>query len=333
MTRNRKALALSFGLASVVSAATFAQAPKAAQTLVVEDATVDWIQRSDVSALRPGVIDKMELHIGQEAGVYPNNIIGYLHRESANLAVEEARVAAETKGALAKAEAQKFNAGAVVARSRRLKIKDVNLVSAEDMQKAEAEFAMADAMVTEANENLALAKAKLKSAEQTAEEHIIRAPFPGVIFEEIKHEGESVNSNEAVVRLGNLDKLRVWAYIPIEYRQRVTEGSDVEIQPRLGDGRSGVNPLEQKRFKGKISFVDPKVQPVSGSEVRIYADVDNQSHELGPGMKTTMIITLKPESTAYAAPAGRRAPATASPTLEPAAPTSLGANGLPPLPR
>ena len=302
MTWNRKALALSLGLFSMVSAATVAQQPRSAPTLVVEDATVDWIQRSDVSALRPGVIEKMELRIGKEAGAYPNNIIGYLHSESAQLAVAEAKITANSQGPVRKAEAQKEHAIAVVARNQRLNDRMPNAVSREEMQKAEAELAIADASVLEAKENQSLAQAKLRSAEQTAEEHIIRAPFPGVVFEEIKHEGESVNSNEAVVRLGNLERLRVWAYIPVAYRQQVVEGCDVEIQTRLG------SPMDQKRFRGKVSFVDPKVQPVSGSdfsgsEVRIYADIDNESKELVPGMRTAITIILKPEgSNTYAAP-------------------------------
>ena len=313
MIWNRKALALSFGLMSV-AAVTVAQTPRPATTLEVEDATVDWIQRSDVSALRPGVIDKLELRIGKEAGVYPNNVIGYLNRKSAEMAVEEARIAAESQGALAKARSQKDLAGTMVARNERLLKKGPQYVSQEEVQKAEAEYAIADAMVTEAQDNLKLAVAKMKTAQQTLEEHTIRAPFPGVIFEVLKQEGESVNSNEAVVRLGNLDRLRVWAYIPVEYRQRVTEGCDVEIRVRSGDGRTVANPADQKRFKGKISFVDPKIQPVSGSEVRIYADVDNpKPYELGPGMKTTMVVTLLPE-TATAASRRGSASVTARPT-------------------
>ena len=42
---------------------------------------------------------------------------------------------------------------------------------------------------------------------------------------------ESVRANEPVVNLGNLDRLRVHTYIPVEYAYRVTIGTDIEIQP------------------------------------------------------------------------------------------------------
>ena len=65
MPLTRKAVALSLGLSAILTAATIAQAPKpqspADSQLVVEEATIDWFQKSDVAALREGVIDRMEL--------------------------------------------------------------------------------------------------------------------------------------------------------------------------------------------------------------------------------------------------------------------------------
>ena len=77
-----------------------------------------------------------------------------------------------------------------------------------------------------------LAKDELELAENALDEHTIRAPFSGVIMKRIKNPGESVRANEPVVELGNLDKLRVFAFIPLEYVYRVTEGAVVEFQVR-----------------------------------------------------------------------------------------------------
>ncbi len=331
MPLNRKAVCLSIGLLAVVSAATIAQPPpqKPESQLVVEDATVDWYQKSDVSALREGVIDRMELRLGKEVKK-KGDAIGQLHKEVADLAVEEARIAAEGQGARLKAKAQKDLAIAVVLRNRALNKVNPTYVSREEVQKGEAELAVADASVVEAEDTLKLARAKLASAERAAEEHIIRAPFAGQILEEHKHEGESVGAREPVVQLGNLDIVRVWAYIPVEYAYRVSPGTEIMIQPRLGGSRAGGrHPIEQKQFRGLVSSVDANIQPVAETAVRIYADLTNANHELRPGLKATMTIYLKPE-TANAA--------TASPA--PAAgpgPGQANAGGrrsdLPPLPR
>ena len=54
-------------------------------------------------------------------------------------------------------------------------------------------------------------------------------------------------------------------------------------------------PIEQKRFRGKITFVDPQIQPVAETAVRIYAEFENKELELRPGLKATMTIFLNSE--------------------------------------
>jgi multidrug efflux pump subunit AcrA (membrane-fusion protein) len=181
---------------------------------------------------------------------------------------------------------------------------------------------MADAALIEAQDTQKLAQAKLKSAERAAEEHIIRAPFAGQILEEFKHEGESVAAREPVVRLGNLDTVRVWAYIPVEYAFRVTPGTEIVIQPRLG------NVQLTKSFRGVISSVDQSIQPIAEEAIRVYADLDNSGHELKPGMKAKMTILLKPDANAaFASPSTVKSVSNT--------PSSVGARQveLPPLPR
>jgi len=305
MPLTRKALALSLGLLGVASAATIAQPPRGTQgdgqTLVVEDAVVEWFQKSEVSALREGVIDRMELRLGKEVGRPVNGqgaIIGYLHKEVADLSVAEAKIQAESQGAILKAEAQKTLAVRVIKRNEALLKKGPNMVSQEEIQKAEAEYLVADASSIDAKDTQKLAIAKLRSAERAAEEHVIRAPFAGWVIEEWKHEGESVRANEPVVQIGNLDRVRVWAYIPIEYAYRVTVGTEIEIQPRLAaGGRSGKHPIEQKKFRGQVMFVSPSLQAVGEDGVKIFAEIDNPLHELRPGLKATMTFALKPEGT------------------------------------
>lgn len=328
MPLTRKAFALSLGLLGTLSAATIAQPQRSGQsdgqTLTVEDATVDWFQKSDVSALREGVIDRMELRIGKEVGSPVNGqgaIIGYLHKEVADLEVAQARIQAESNGAILKAEAQRELSVRVLKRNESLLKKGPNFISQEEIQKAEAEYLVANAAVLEARDTQKLAVAKLASAQRAADEHVIRAPFAGWVIEEYKHEGESVRANEPVVKVGNLDKVRVWAYIPIEYAYSVIVGTEIAIQPRLSNGaRTGKHPIEQKKFRGVVTFVDPALQAIGESGVRVFAEIDNQGHELRPGLRATMTFFLKPEGTT---------------PLPATAPASVGARSpeLPPLPR
>ena len=96
----KKAAALAAGFIAALSAVTLAQNPTparrgastSAETLVLDKsdqlATLEWIEKSDVAALREGVIDTMELQVGMT--VKKNEPIGYLHKELAELTLTKA---------------------------------------------------------------------------------------------------------------------------------------------------------------------------------------------------------------------------------------------------
>jgi RND family efflux transporter MFP subunit len=296
MTLPKKLIALATGLAAVVSIAIVpatiaAQDPRSeGDTLVVEDATVEWVEKSKVAALREGVIDRMELSNGMP--VAKGKPIGYLHSEIAELSVKKAQLAAKSVGPKAEAEAKRQLSLAVVAVNERLEKRQPGLVSYEEKLKAEAEVKVASAMVLQASEKVLLDEAELALAQRALEEHKIIAPFDGIVIERLKNSGERVGVNEAVVVLGNMDKLRVWAYVPLENAFQIKEGQIVEIQPKLTNRKGPPLAIENKRIRGKITFVDPQFQPITENAKRIFAEFDNKDHELMPGLKTRMTIYL-----------------------------------------
>ncbi len=305
MSVSMKAIALAASLAAAVSvalvASTHAQSPRSeAQVFEVPDlATLDWIEKSNVAALREGVIKTMELQIGMP--VKEGGTIGKLHSEIADLSVKKAAIAANSKGPLAKAQAQQDVAIAVVARNRRLDSRIHGAVSEEDKQKAEAELKVATAAIVEETEKIALAKADMALAQRTLEEHTIIAPFDGIVLERMKHRGESVRANEAVVKIGNLSKIRAYCYVPLEYYPSVKEGQIVEIQLILAGSRANPLPIERKRYRGKITVVDKQVQAITETAVRVFAEFDNKDLDLRPGLKAKMTIFLNSDADAVAA--------------------------------
>jgi RND family efflux transporter MFP subunit len=276
------------------------QANPPVQALVLEElARIDWIEKSDVAALREGVIDRMELQIGMPVKKFGK--IGYLHQEMAELTVAKNKLQAAAVAPKEKAEAQVFVALSKVARDKRLNERKPGMVSAEEAAEHEGELKVADAARKEAIENQGIAKAELDLAERTLVEHTIIAPFDGIIIKRMKNPGESVRANEAVVQLGNPNKLSANAYVPLDYAFRVKEGQVVEIQPRITTGKGEPLPIEKKRFRGKITFIDPQIQPVAETALRIRAEFDNPAGELRPGLMVQMTIFLTPDAAAAAA--------------------------------
>lgn len=265
------------------------------QALVLPDtAHLNWLEHSSVAALREGVLEKMELKEGMP--VKAGGTIGYLHRRFAELTVAKAQAQAASVGPTEKAQAQEEVAASVVARNRRLNERKPGMVSAEDVAKAEGELKAATASIKEATENRSIAEAELELAKQTYDEHIIKAPFGGIVTKCIKEPGESVRAGDAVVELGNLDRLAADAWVPIEYAYRVKVGQIVEIQPRTRS-RAPL-PIEKRRFRGKITFVDPEIQPEVERSVRIRAEFENPGWELRPGLDVQVTIFMTQDAAA-----------------------------------
>jgi RND family efflux transporter MFP subunit len=299
MTTAKTAIALATGLLTLLSVASFAgsgqEAPAPANpvvtTLVLDElATVDWIEKSSVAAMREGVIDRMELRLGDPA--FKGKPIGYLHGETAKLTVAKAKVQAEMTGAVEKGQAAAEVAASKVARDHRLNARIPGTVSAEDFAKDEGEFKVAVAQTKEAEEQQAVAKAELDLAKQALEEHTIVSPFDGVVIKRMKHPGESVRANEAVVEVGKLSRLCANAYVPLKHAFKVKEGQIVEIRPKVDAGEGGKEEIESLKFRGRITFVDPQIQAVAETARRIRAEFENPDFKLMPGLKVQMTIYL-----------------------------------------
>jgi RND family efflux transporter MFP subunit len=292
------AATMGVGLLTLLSVASFAQngpdqttgGNSAVTALVLDDTgTIDWIEKSSVAALREGVIEKMELGLGDV--VLKGKPIGYLHREAAELTVAKNQVLANSIGAIEKGMAAKKVALSIVARNKRLNDRQKGMVSDEEVAKAEGELNLAVAQIKEAEENREVNRAELKLADQILKEHTIVAPFDGVVIKRMKHPGESVRANEAVVEIGNLTRLCANAYVPVKHALKVREGQVVEIRPKT-DTLDGGEELEKLRIRGRITFVDPQIQAVGEVARRVRAEFDNPDLKMIPGLKVQLTIYL-----------------------------------------
>lgn len=289
-----KVLTLAASVVGALSVVAFAQSPtqpratrSGPETLTVHGFT-DWVEKSEVSAQVEGVIKKMELKVGSP--VEEGGTIGVLHDDRARLTAAKARVAAESQGTIAKGEAEKEFKLAELARLKLLNKRGAGFVSAAEIEKAEAEVKVAAASILEANENKKLAEAELAIAEQMLRDHTIRAPFTGIITARNLDPGEAVRPNEAVVQLVKIDTIKFYGEVPIEYSYKIKLGMPVDIQPEIEEADL---PIEQKRFRGKITFVSPETVTVNKTVFQVYAEVQNNKDlELRAGLRAKMVVYL-----------------------------------------
>ena len=297
MSATKTVTALAMGLLTTLSVATFAQngqdQPSGnAPTLVLDElATIDWIEKSDVAALREGVIDKVELKMGMP--VLEKGLIGTLHKEAAELTVAKNKVLADATGAIEKGKAQIEVAASRVARNHRLNARKPGMVSAEDMAKDEGELKVADAMTKEAKEQQAAARAELRPGR--ADSRGAHDPLSLRWRRDQGVEDTPARACGPTRRSSRLASSRSCAPMPMCRSITlfaVKEGQEVVIQPRIISNRGEPLPIEKKRFRGKITFVDPQIQAIAETAVRIRAEFDNPGFDLRPGLKVQMTIYL-----------------------------------------
>lgn len=312
MILSRKAAALAVGVVAALSAASLAQHPAASpsggSTLVVRGKVL-WLETSQVSALREGVIEDIEFQTG--AVVQKDQVIGSLHKEMAKLNVTKAKLVAENTGEIVEAQGKRQLARSTMARLMRLEKKGKGFVSVDELEKAAAELAVADAQVQHAEENQKVAEAERDIAEQALKEHEVKAPFTGVITERVKNPGEAIRANEPVVNLARVDKLQFKGYVTLPTSFRLRAGDTAEFRPTI---ENSDEPIERKSFPGKVTAIAKEIGIVRGADIQIIAEIENKPDETGHpelelrhGMDGELIIHLSapPPPTAQPRVAGQ----------------------------
>lgn len=131
------------------------------------------------------------------------------------------------------------------------------------------------------------------SAVEQSEETIFRrrilAPFDGMVVEVLKDAKEWVNAGDAVVRVAQMDRLRVEGFLSgVEFNPTDVARRPVTVEIELAQGR-------RERFQGEVVFVDPLVR--AGNKFVLKAEVENRFERdeplLRPGMTARMIVRLQ----------------------------------------
>ena len=153
---------------------------------------------------------------------------------------------------------------------------------------AQQDIAVAKANIRSAQENLALAKILLGYTS-------LRAPFSGVILTRQTELGEVMQPGTPVVTLADLDHVWLRAYVAETDLGRIRWGQAATVH---------TDTYPDRAYPGQISFIaseaefTPKSVETHKERVtlvyRIKIDVSNPNHELKPGMPADATIQLGP---------------------------------------
>ena len=133
-----------------------------------------------------------------------------------------------------------------------------------------------------AQASLALAKSELAEAKLQLERRRLKAPFAATVVAVSRQPGEWVEPGSIVLRLIQLDRLRVEGFVSADQATGIQSGQRVRI---VFPGNVG------KPVSGEITFVSPEVEPVN-QQVRIWAEFENPERRIRPGLVASMEVAL-----------------------------------------
>lgn len=289
---------LACGLAAFVAAG---QPVRAAGEAHVTNCRVMLIRDVPVPAQEAGVLVGLEVKEGMN--VESGKLLGQV--DDSQVQMKKKVAVAEYEVAKAKAESDiniRFNqAASEVAHKEYL----ANELANKTAQKAKPQVEMDRLLLQWRKAYLSIEQATLEhktdgltadaknveveAADNDIQRRKITAPFTGEVVEIFIHAGEWVNPGTAVLRLAEMDKLRVEGFLNIkDYAPGQVSGRPAKLSARVGPDRT-------EEFQGKVVFVSPLVE---AGEYRVWAEVVNRRDHgdgewlLRPGMEPEMRIDV-----------------------------------------
>jgi len=135
-----------------------------------------------------------------------------------------------------------------------------------------------------ARAQVAQAEVALNMAEQNLEDSVIAAPFPGVVLQRFKNEGEFITSipDTPILHIADIHKVNIEVGIPEGKIQDLCLGQSAEIK---------VDGYPDELFQGKVSLIRPLIDSATRT-FTVKLEVPNPDHRLKPGMYARVKITL-----------------------------------------
>lgn len=205
----------------------------------------------ELSSSAPGILEKVWVEKGDH--VTKGQVIAQLEASVEIAKAKQARYEATNNSEITNRKAHlEFS---LRNRTRSQNIYERGSLSKGEKDKAETEAALAQTELTKALEQKKTAALKLEVANAQLALKTIKSPIDGIVIDRYAMIGESV-ADKAIMKLAQVNPLRVELVAPTEYFGLIQKGMDVEIRPERPANAS---------FKATVSVVDQLIDPASGS--------------------------------------------------------------------
>jgi RND family efflux transporter MFP subunit len=259
----------------------------------------------EVAATESGIVEKMEVLEGQD--IQKDQPLARLDQDIHKAALEIARRAMESQGQL---NAAKSELSLATTRHKKLlSLRDRDHATAEEVNRAELEFALAEAKLLIAKETLDIRSAEYDRYRIQLDRRTIRSPISGVVIRVHRDEGEFINpADPVVVTIVQLDPLVATFSVPESKVSSLSSNSDVKV--RIAN-TSRVAPAQ-------IELVSPVINAQTAT-VSVKVKIPNSEGSFRAGERCHLIVGDSPLTRAVPATTPAKP---AAPDFAPAAASS-----------
>jgi multidrug efflux system membrane fusion protein len=161
----------------------------------------------------------------------------------------------------------------------RVKQRDIEFNAAKELQ---AKGFNSRVKLAQSSAELEAARAELKRTELDLANTEIKAPFDGVIADQMIEVGDYAEVGKTVFSIVDLDPIEMTGFVTEKQVASIAAGAEVDV--RLLDGRE---------TQGILSYIAPSADPATRT-FRIEAAVPNPERAIVEGMTATLRIPMKP---------------------------------------
>ena len=238
------------------------------------DCLIEPYQTVEISSPVTGLLDKVHVRRGDK--VSKGQVLATLESQaevaSAALARYKAEMVAPTQTAQSKIDFSKRKF------ERRSDMAAKNYMAAQERDEAESEMKLAQAELQLAKENREMAMLEHKQHSSLLNLRTLRSPLNGVVVSQSLYPGETVEPSGAkkgILKLAQLDPLRVHVIMPFAVFGKVKPGMRVDVAPEAPVGG---------RHAGSVKIIDKVVDGASGT-FGVFLEIANPKLEVPSGVK------------------------------------------------
>lgn len=221
------------------------------------DCLIEPAQTVELASPVAGQLERVFVARGDR--IRKGQVLVQLESAAEKAAADLARYKAGQSGPIRLAEAkQEFSRRRF---ERRREMVAEKLMAVQEKDDAEAEFRLAEAELAVARENRELAEIEFRQQNSLLALRTLASPFDGVVADQMAYPGEVVEPSGAkkgILKLAQLDPLRVHVILPKEAFGRLASGMAAEVVPEI---------TATGKYLARVKTVDRLVDAASGTFV------------------------------------------------------------------